>query len=126
MSEADILEIYEADGVFYEHEWIGTGKKEHVNLPDFVKTAREAARLVPDNVLTMAYLPSPNVLVADFVAWDLPHLSSEIISTKAEMWFSKDLSSISIHVLLSRPVPSAMKLFRKRTPGGNSEGPSQE
>ena len=82
MPEADILEIYETD------------------------SAREAARVVPDNVLQMAHLPSSNVPVVDFVAWELPHLSSEIIPTKAEKWFSKDSPSISFHVLLSRPVPS--------------------
>ena len=59
------------------------GKKKHVDLPDFVKSAREAARLIPDNVLAMAYLTRPNVAAGNFVAWELPNLSSEIISSKA-------------------------------------------
>ena len=106
MPEADILEICETNGIFHEREWIDTGKQEHVDLLDFVKSTREAARVVPDDVLRMVHLPSPNVLVVDFVAWELPRLSSEIISTKAETWFSKDSPSINIHILLSRPVPS--------------------
>ena len=50
MPEVDIVEICETDGIFYGCEWIGIGRQEHVDLPDFVKYAREAARVVPDNL----------------------------------------------------------------------------
>jgi hypothetical protein len=53
--EADILEIWETDGIFNECEWIGRGIQEHVDLPDFVKTAREAARVVPGCDISFSY-----------------------------------------------------------------------
>ena len=34
------------------------------------ESAREAPRAVPDSVIEMVHLPSPDVLVADFVAWE--------------------------------------------------------
>ena len=70
MPEADIIEIHEGDGIFNEHEWIGIGKQECADLPNFVKAAREASRVVPDSVLKMVHLPGPDVM-ADFVAWDV-------------------------------------------------------
>ena len=71
MSEADIIEIHEDDGIFNEQEWIGIGKQECADLPNFVKAAREASRVVPDSVLKMGHLPGPDIMVADFVAWDV-------------------------------------------------------
>ena len=65
MPEADILEICETNGIFYEHKWINMEKQEHVDLLDFVKSTGEAARVVPDNVLWMVHLLSPNVLVVN-------------------------------------------------------------
>jgi len=43
MPETDIIEIHEDDGIFIEQEWIGIGKQECVDLPNFVKAAREAS-----------------------------------------------------------------------------------
>ena len=106
MPEADIIEIHEDDGIFNEQEWIGIGKRECTDLPNFVKAAREASRVAPDSVLKMVHLPGPDVMVADFVAWELPRVSSEIILTKPDTWFSKNTPSIDIQVLLSQPVPS--------------------
>lgn len=72
MPEADIVEIHEGDGIFNEQEWVGIGKQECADLPNFVKAVREASRVVPDSVLKMVHLPGPDVM-ADFVAWDVGH-----------------------------------------------------
>ena len=72
MPEADVLEILDDTGTFNEQKWISTGKQECTDLPNFVKSAREAPRAVPDSVIEMVHLPSPDVLVADFVAWETP------------------------------------------------------
>ena len=78
-----------------------------MHQPTELREICKAPRAVPDSVIEMVHLPSPDVLVADFVAWELPRVSSEIISTKPEIWFSKNAPSInSIQVILSRPVPS--------------------
>jgi len=95
MPEADVLEILDDTGTFNEQEWIGTGKQECTDLPNFVKSAREAARAVPDSVIEKIHLPSPDVLVADFVAWELPRISSEIISTKPSGQYSLKITAPS-------------------------------
>jgi hypothetical protein len=89
---------------FVESEWIGIGKQyPTTNTPYEVEWAREKLLKIPD--AEVAHLPSPNLPVTQFLQVNLPPQSSEIITVKAQAWFSHEKPTTDIAILMSRPVP---------------------
>jgi len=83
-------------------DWYRETRSECADLPNFVKAAREASRVVPGSVLKMVHLPGPDVM-ADFVAWDVGrqfHPVSDITSRFHTVQFAL-LPSISFLCLVN-------------------------
>jgi hypothetical protein len=95
------------DGEFVEKVWIGVGKKYDDKIPLFVLLEKGRQTDIPEKFFKTAKLPSPDLSVQGFLAFKLPRVSSEIISTKAKLWFSHAHPSANYkHVLFARSLPS--------------------
>ena len=71
---------------FVAHDWIGVGKTyDPTKIPYFVIIEKRSETAVPVDFLQEAHLPNLNSFVNEFVAWTLPRISSEIISTKVQL-----------------------------------------
>ena len=91
---------------FIDKDWIGTGKQyPKSNTPHEVRWAREDRLKIPE--LHLKHLPAPNLPVVQFIEHELPPQSAEIITTKAQSWFHRDMPTSDIKVLLKRPIPPA-------------------
>ena len=99
-------DIDDVETKFVACDWIGVGKSYNPSkIPFFVILEQGRQTAIPDSFLYEAHLPNPNISVKEFVAWPLPCISLEIISTKVQLWFSKKAPSDNMDALLSRPVP---------------------
>ncbi|KAF4621774.1 hypothetical protein D9613_012142 [Agrocybe pediades] len=103
-----VLTIDESASEFNEKEWIGRGKIYKVqNLPGFVTAAHEKTLDIPDASGLCSLRPDRKLSVIEFLAFRMPRVSSEIIHTKTELWYSQDLPTMDgFKILSSRPVPS--------------------
>ena len=102
-------DIDDFEAKFIAHDWIGVGRNYDLRtIPFSVILEKGRQTAIPDYFLHEAHLPAPNTSVKKFVAWILPRVSSEIISTKVQLWFSKRSPSNNLNLkdtLLSRPIP---------------------
>ncbi|KAF9481696.1 hypothetical protein BDN70DRAFT_991713 [Pholiota conissans] len=94
--------------LFNDQEWIGKGKiYDTLQLPYFVLSEFSSRTAVPAEFLQEAKLPAPNVHVSDIVnSVNLPRVSSEIIVTTPQSWFSCDAPNITLDLLLTRLTPT--------------------
>ena len=97
---------------FIENEWIGQRKK-YTEVPAFVRWRKDKDMEIPLAFVKHANFPSSNLSVVEFLAVNLPRVSSEIISSKVERWFSKDPPSIlDVQILFGRSILSPAFLTR--------------
>jgi len=105
-SQGTLIEV-DDDELFEEKEWIGRGKKyDWSNLPGCVTSAKNTSLEIPEDFLRQAHVPPSNLSVDNFLSFELPRLSSEIISSKTSTWFSSNVPTADNNVLISWPVPS--------------------
>ncbi len=78
---------------FNYDEWINTGKFYDHTTPGYVVLELKKQVKVPCPTCSFKrstmFLP-PTASVTDFIAWKVPHQSSELIASKAVLWFSSD------------------------------------
>lgn len=93
---------------FIEKEWIGRGKIYNTTtIPIFVIMAKSKVAEIPQNVISVQ-LPKTSLTVTEFLSCELPRVSSELISSKASLWFSHEPPNIPMDsALLRRSVPSS-------------------
>ena len=100
--------VNDIDEPFVEKEWIGQDKKyDWEKLPGYITCARHEVMEIPPDFLSRSCLPKPNLSVTEFFSCELLRLSSEIISSKINVWFNADRPNIGYDVMISRPIPSA-------------------
>jgi hypothetical protein len=92
---------------FIEKDWIGRGKiYNRAILPTFITIAKSKVTEIPQNV-TFTHLPKANLSITDFLAFDLLHMSSELISSKTAVWFNLEPPNTPMdNALLKRSIPS--------------------
>jgi hypothetical protein len=94
---------------FIEKDWIGRGQIYNTaTIPTFVIIASSKVTEIPQNV-TSTQLPMANLSVIDFLSYELPRVSSELISSKTGLWFNHEPPNISMdsdNTLLRRSIPS--------------------
>jgi hypothetical protein len=101
--------IDDVTDIFEVNKWIGVGKKyPSSDTPRQVDEARQRTLAIP--IEYEAYFSPPNLPVLEFVMRPLPSQSSELITTKPEIWFSKDKPSTAVACLLARPIPPRLFL----------------
>ena len=95
------------DKPFIEKDWIGRGKiYNRTTLPAFVTIAMSDIVEIPRNIASNQ-LPAANLSIPDFLAFDLPRISSELISSKAAVWFNAEPPNTPMYnSLLRRSIPS--------------------
>ena len=91
-------------GVFVERELIEVGKR--YGGPGFSEAEMLARLAIPNRLSELAKLPKQDISVTQFIACQLPHVSSEFITTKTDKWFSNDAPQEDYTTFLSRPTPS--------------------
>jgi hypothetical protein len=97
-NELDALPAFDA------HTWIGTGKIFSVSeIPLHVLQEKYNQLEIPDNHLV--HFPAVDLPVTQFTSLLLPTQSTEIITTVAKIWFSKDEPCTDVTCLLARPIP---------------------
>jgi hypothetical protein len=101
------------DVPFIENEWISQRKK-FADVPAFVRWEKDKVMEIPLDFLQSTKFPEPTLSINEFLALELPRLSSEIISNKVARWFSKDPQKAD------KQLQAALTLSRKR--GENSDG----
>jgi hypothetical protein len=103
----DLIHLDDIDTLppFSPSDWIGTGKTFTPALPQQILAKIQRQLAIPENHSTC--FPSSTVPVAQFIELKLPFQSTEIITTSAAVWFSKEPASDDIiRILSNRPVPS--------------------
>lgn len=95
--------------IFKESEWIGANKEYH-NVPTHVSDAKSNRLSVPQSY--EGSFPSPDLPVIDFLALRLPRVSSGIITTKLQLWFSTSEPTTNPDCLFTRAIPSPQFLKR--------------
>ena len=104
LMDHDILDLASVPP-FIEKDWIGIGKQyPKTNTPHEVQWAKEERLEIPE-LVHLKHIPAPNLPVTQFLTYELPPQSAEIITTKAQSWFHRDLPTNNIHELLKRPIP---------------------
>jgi hypothetical protein len=87
---------------FIEKDWIGQGRIYNTTtLPAFVTIALSNVVEIPPNIAS-TQLPELNLSITDFLAFDLPRVSSELISSKTAVWFNAELFKLAIMGLLQQ------------------------
>lgn len=77
-------------------------------IPTSVIIASSKVAEIPQNV-TSTQLPMANLSVIDFLSYELPRVSSELISSKIDVWFNREPPNISMdldNTLIRRSIPS--------------------
>ena len=69
-------------GVFVEREWIEVGKR--YGGPGFPEAEMLARLAIPNRLSELAKLPKQDISVTQFIVCQLPHVSSEFITTKTD------------------------------------------
>ena len=97
----------DVDKPFIEKDWIRRGRiYNRTTLPTSVTIAISKLIEIPPNVAS-TQLPNSNLSITDFIAFDLPHMSSELISSKTAVWFNVEPPNTPMDSgLLKRGIPS--------------------
>ena len=111
----------EVDKPFIEKDWIGRGKVyDATRIPIFVIMARSKAAEIPHNVISVQ-LPKTSLSVTEFLSCELPRVSSELISSKASVWFNPQPPNIPMDsTLLRRSIPSPIFLKQLEDASGQA------
>ena len=88
---------------FHDSTWIGTGRQFSDSLPQVVHDKKQEILKVPDPFLTQ--LPTPTILIHNFIHYPLPLQSSSLSFHQTTEWFSTDTPLTYPEVLLTRPIP---------------------
>ncbi|KAF8167513.1 hypothetical protein B0H34DRAFT_854442 [Crassisporium funariophilum] len=108
------------DTPFVENNWIGQRKK-YTDVPAFVRWKHDKDLEIPPTSIKCANFPEPDLTVNEFITFNLPRISSEIISNKVGMWFSKDAPNIlNAQTVIDRSVPSPVFLNRLKEAAGQA------
>lgn len=108
------------DVIFVENEWINQGEK-NTNVPPFVRWKKDKDMEIPLSFLQCIKFPNPDISVNEFLAYELPRVSSEIISNKVAKWFSQEPPSIlNMQILLKRSIPSSTFLTQLEEASGQA------
>ena len=101
-----IREGEDIDEYFFEKDWIGRGKiYDQTKLPAFVTIAKSKVLEIPQSLAIP--FPKATLSVEDFLTYDLPRVSAELISIKTDLWFSIDPPKTLVdNAILSRWIPS--------------------
>ena len=88
--------------------WIGVGKTFSNDLENVVYDKKREILKVPDPFLI--HLPTPTLLVNEFLKYHLPIQSSTLSFHPTGEWFSTDVPLSPPEILLTRPIPPARVL----------------
>jgi hypothetical protein len=100
-------EAEDLNAIFIDKDWIKAGKVYNSTLPSYVFLERSERMTVPDTfkATRTTIFPPPAIPITNFLAWKLPRQSSEIIASRASLWFSTDKPTTDVSVLQTRAVP---------------------
>ena len=101
-----IQEGEDVDEPFFERDWIERGKTyDKTKLPAFVAIAESKVLEIPPSLAIP--IPKATLSVKDFLTFDLPQVSAELISTKTDLWFNTDSPKTLVNnEILSQRIPS--------------------
>lgn len=114
------LEIQDSDDEAPPFQFIDWKGKKYPKNNISITIQREKRHLLTIPLAPRHFLPNTNISITSFIYFALPKISSQLILTKPDRWFTYEEPTTDVACLLVRPIPSEDFLKRLESQFGQS------